>query len=80
MIRFTTHALAMLVERNLDVNWILRTLERPQADEADPLRPERRRAFAPVPERDGRVLRVVYEPDGDDSVVITAFLDRRRAR
>lgn len=77
--RFNGHAEAMMVERGLDRGWIVRTLEHPVADEADPFRPGRRRAFAPVPERDGRMLPVVYEETAGATVVVTAFLDRGRS-
>jgi hypothetical protein len=38
------------------------------------------RAFRRIPERDGRVLRVVYVPGDDHVRVITLFLDRGRTR
>ncbi|KAB7782081.1 hypothetical protein F8B43_4836 [Methylorubrum populi] len=38
------------------------------------------RAFRTVPERDGRVLRVVYVPIPGGARVVTMFLDRGRRR
>jgi hypothetical protein len=75
---FTRHAEAMLVERGIDIAWVVRTLATPVTTEADPNAAHRMRAFAPVPERDGRILRVVYETDGDVVTVVTCFLDRGR--
>lgn len=77
-IRWTEHAEAMLEMRGLDRGWVVRTLEHPALVEADPFRPGRVRAFAPVPERDGRMLRVVYEEIDGMVTVVTAFLDRGR--
>ncbi|MCJ2133434.1 DUF4258 domain-containing protein [Methylobacterium sp. J-026] len=48
--------------REIEPLWVERVLTDPERVEADPDHPGRHRAFARVPERDGRVLRVVYEP------------------
>ena len=52
----------------------------PDATEPDPTHPEQVRAFRAVPERDGRILRVIYVPTEDGARVVTAFLDRNRRR
>lgn len=80
MIRYTRHAEEVMREREIEPAWVERTLADPETDEADPTDPVLRRAFAVVPERDGRVLRVVYAKDADGFRVITAFLDRGRRR
>lgn len=75
----TTHAATVVAERGLDIAWVERTANEPDwtMPDADP-RLERR--FKAVPERDGRMLRVVcYETD-DAIYVVTAFLDRRARR
>ncbi|MBE7203958.1 MAG: DUF4258 domain-containing protein [Parafilimonas terrae] len=68
--------------RGIEPLWVERTLAGPELVEADPDHPGRLRAFAHVPECDGRVLRVVYEPlqDSADALVVTAMLDRNRTR
>lgn len=58
---YCDHALDMLAERSIDRAWIERTVLVPETTEPDPKHPERTRAFRAVPERDGRVLRVVYK-------------------
>ena len=80
VIRYTHHADEVMREREIPPEWVERTLIHPLADEPDPNDPHLRRAFAPVPERDGRLLRVVYGSDADGLRVITAFLDRGRGR
>lgn len=77
---YTNHARAMLAEREIAPEWVERTVLKPETTEPDPKHPERVRAFRTVPERDGRVMRVVYVPDGDTYRVITLFLDRGRRR
>ena len=57
---YSDHAKEMLVERGIVSEWVERTILNPDAVENDPKHPDRRRAFKALPERDGRVLRVVY--------------------
>jgi hypothetical protein len=77
---YTQHASAMLEERAIDREWVERTILHPDSAEPDPRHPEMVRAFRAVPERDGRVLRVVYVPSELTCRVITLFLDRSRRR
>lgn len=81
-ITWSDHVLGRMQVRELDPAWIERTVMSPEVMESDPDHPGRVRVFAPVPERDDRVLRVVYEPigDGDEIVIVTALLDRGRTR
>lgn len=74
------HALDTLVERGIAREWVERTLAAPDSREPEPVHPDRMRAFRAVPERDGRVLRVVYVPLPDDARVVTMFLDRGRRK
>jgi len=78
MILFSPHALDMLAERSIERVWVERTVREPDVAGADPLRPDRIRAFRAIPERGGRVLRVVYVQAGEDIRIITAFFDRSR--
>lgn len=77
---YTHHAEQMALERGLLREWIERTVLEPETVEPDPKHPERTRAFRSLPERDGRVLRVVYVGDGENFRVITLFLDRGRRK
>ena len=77
---YTTHALDTFALRELEQTWIERTVLKPEATEPDPDHPERTRAYRVVPERGGRILRVVYVRDGDTVRIVTAFLDRGRRR
>ena len=79
-IRYTLHAVFVMRQREIPADWVERALATPDADEVDPNDGGLRRAFASVPERDGRMLRVVYAEEPDGLRVITAFLDRGRSR
>lgn len=80
-IRWSDHALARMRMREIEAAWVERTIRNPEVIEPDPVQPGRVRVFAAVPERDGRILRVVYEPlDGEEIAVVTALLDRGRTR
>jgi hypothetical protein len=74
-VEFTQHARDVIAARLLDSEWIMRTMSAPQLveDAADGTR----HFLARVPEQEGRVLRVVLNPQVDPPLVVTAFFDRR---
>ena len=78
--RFSAHMQVVLHERGLDVAWVERVLTAPEWVEPDPNDPALIRAFASVPERGGRILRVVYRDEGTTTFVVTAFFDRGARR
>ena len=78
-ISFTRHAEEMLAERNIERAWVERTIRDPE-EVVDDERPGAVRAYRAIPERDGRVLRVVYSKSSDEIRVITAFFDRAKRR
>jgi Domain of unknown function (DUF4258) len=79
-ITFTRHAETMLVERDIDRDWVDRTIRMPDEIEPESASKNIFRAFRSIPERDGRVLRVVYSQTNDRIRVITAFFDRAKPR
>lgn len=79
-ITYGTHALDMLAERGIERGWVERTITAPESTEPDPQHPDRTRAYRALPERDGRVLRVVYVSTAEGAHVVTVFLDRGRRR
>ena len=79
-VSYCAHTEDALEERDIAREWVERTLTQPQYLEPDPKDAERLRAFRSIPERDGRVLRVVHVREGDRYRVITVFFDRGRRR
>lgn len=79
-IALTDHAKVALEERSLDLAWIERTARDPEWTEPEPGDPALERRFRAVPERDGRILRVVCGEDDATITIVTAFLDRRARR
>ncbi|KMO12026.1 DUF4258 domain-containing protein [Methylobacterium indicum] len=75
---YTRHSRTVMEERGLDTGWVERTILHPDQLEQDARDPTLLRAFTAIPERDGRVLCVVYRPEPDGCIIVTAFLDRRR--
>ena len=65
-LRPTSHAAVVAAERGLDREWIERTVRAPEFVEPDPSRPGVLRAFASLPERGGRILRVAYVETDDE--------------
>ena len=75
---YSRHAADMLIERSIHGDWVEQTIEEPDFEEPDPIYRDRSHAFRALPERDGRVLRVVYTRSDGVIRIITLFLDRRR--
>lgn len=74
--RFTLHALDVLQEREISKDWVQRVVDDPGLLLPDFADPALVHALAPIAERDGRVLRVVYNQEVDPVRVVTAFFDR----
>ncbi len=75
MIRLATHAARRAAERGIAPAWIEATIQAPDWTTPDP-DPTLTRSYRVIPERGGRILRVVHRPAGADILVVTAFLDR----
>jgi hypothetical protein len=78
--RWTAHASDNLADGEIERDWVERTILEPDAAEPDTRHPERIRAYRVVPERGGRIRRVVYVRDGDICRIVSLFLDRGRRR
>lgn len=74
---YTVHAAKMLSERNRPELGGATLLDHDSV-EPDPRHADLKRAFHRIPERDGRVLRVVYGATDGTLRVVTLFLDRGR--
>lgn len=79
-ILYRAHAETVLRERKLDKAWVEYTVLAPEWTEPDPADPTLERRFRVLPERHGRILRVVCAENHDSIIVVTAFLDRRARR
>ncbi len=73
----TAHAATVIAEREIEAAWVKRVLAQPERTEPDRSDPSLTHALGPIPERDGRVLRVVYNAGVDPLRVVTAYFDRR---
>lgn len=74
---WTRHAREALSERKLQAHWVYRTILSPERQEPDPIDATLTRLFRSLPERGGRILRVVVCFESDERCrVITVFLDR----
>jgi hypothetical protein len=72
----SAHAAVAIAERNIDDAWIKGVMRKPERVEADKTDPELRHALGRIAERDGRVLRVVYNHTVTPVRVVTAYFDR----
>ncbi len=74
-IELSSHAKDMLLERNIPEEWVLRTINSPDRKEtgAD----NNTHYLKAIPEKQGRILRVVVNPHVKPNRVVTVFFDRR---
>lgn len=77
---YSLHARVAMAEREIPTEWIERIVSDPELRTDDPNDPELERFFARVPERDGRVLRVVVNTRVIPWKVVSVFFDRRMRR
>jgi hypothetical protein len=66
-----------VIERDIDLAWVGQTLAAPEKVEPDRTDPSLRAALRRIPERDGRVLRVVDNDSVIPRRVVTLLFDRR---
>jgi Domain of unknown function (DUF4258) len=72
----TEHAKEMLEEREIPLEWLERVLNEPVLREPDPDDASLERRYRPIPEREGRVLRVVVNATSEPVRVVSVFFDR----
>jgi len=72
----TEHAATAIAERGIDLVWVARVLARPERTEPHRSDPSLRHALGRIAERDGRVLRVVYNWTVVPWRVVTVYFDR----
>ena len=67
----------VLAEREIATTWVVRVLAAPERTERDRSDPELVHALGRIAERDGRVLRGVYNAAVLPPRIVTAYFDRR---
>jgi hypothetical protein len=74
----TNHATRRILERNIQEEWVERTISSPDLLELDSEDPEKKHAFKVIPENGDRVLRVIYSESSIPWSVITVYFDQKR--
>jgi hypothetical protein len=72
----TAHAVTVMAERQIPLVWVECVLMKPERIEPDRMDPDLRHALGRIPERDDRILRVVYNKNTEPWRVVTAYFDR----
>lgn len=75
-LEFTRHAVQVMAERAISVEWVERVLTAPAWRSPDPNDPTVERFFGRIPERDDRTLRVVVNTRVARWRVVSVFFDR----
>jgi hypothetical protein len=73
----TKHAKKALVEREIPVAWVERTLASPELRLPDPDDAAVERRYRKIPEFGGRVLRVAVNTTVEPNRVVSVFFDRK---
>ena len=74
-IRLTQHAETQVLRQRIDPAWVTTAITEPDWTAPDP-DPVLMRSFKAIAGFGGRVLRVVYRPNGSDVLVVTVHFDR----
>jgi hypothetical protein len=72
----SNHCSLRIVQRGIRELWVQQTLENPQKKEHGIKDPSVYINWKKIPESQGRILAVVYNPNLNPVVVITAYFDR----
>lgn len=71
----TEHARKRCVKRKIQIDWIAAALAHPARTENDADNPTLAHALLAIPEKNFRVLRVVYNETDDPVTVVTVYFD-----
>jgi hypothetical protein len=74
----TDHAEGVMAEREIATAWVVRVLTKPERMENDRSDSTLTHALGRIAERDGRVLRVVYNASVIPPRIVTVYFDRRQ--
>lgn len=74
--QLSDHARRRLQQRQLPLEWIELAMQEPDRVEADRLDPELMHHLKVIPEREGRVLRIVYNQVTVPPRIVSAYFDR----
>ena len=77
---YSLHARVAMAEREIPTEWTERIVSEPELRTDDPNDRELERFFGRIPEREGRVLRVVVNTHVMPWKVVSVFFDRRMRR
>jgi len=77
-VRFSSHALDMLQERNIPEAWVQRTLHAPDRTEVGT--DHNIHYIKAIAEHGGRFLRVIVNPHVTPKRIVTVFFDQRLRR
>lgn len=72
----SAHAASVIAERQIEIAWIDRVLENPDRIEPGKFDPGLTSKLGRIAERDGRILRVVYNGNVDPPRIVTVYFDR----
>ena len=76
-VRFTEHAKLRMIERGIWIDWVERTVDRPEFVRASVSRPMRKSAFRRIEELGNRWLHVTFDVPNGKVVVVSVYVNRK---
>ena len=77
-LEYSRHALHVMAERLIPVEWVELTVAEPTLRTPDPNDPDVERFFRPIPERGDRALRIAVNTHVAPWRVVSVFFDRSK--
>ena len=75
-LEYTEHALHVMAERSISIEWVEIVVNEPELRMSDPNDSEVERFYRRIPEHGNRVLRVAINTNAAPWRVVTVFFDR----
>ncbi len=73
----TQHAIFVLKERKIPLEWVERVLKHPEKIVPDKNDPDLQHALGRIPELGNRVLRIVFHKETEPTRIVTVYFDRK---
>lgn len=80
VVRFAEHAKLRMVERGIRIEWVERTVDRPEFVRASVSRPMRKSAFRRIEELGNRWLHVILDMRDSEVIVVSVYIDDKAER
>ena len=75
--KLSEHAIKVIAERNIDIEWVKLTINNPDLVEIDKKSINLEHRLKVIPDCNDRVLRIICNVETEQIIIVTSFIDRR---